>query len=108
MIDANQHLARVVSVIEQFKLARRMVDSFASSQDTLAGIAVEEATELRDMFARMASSNAAPEVIQRRTAVLESYAEFALKRLPNRIEDIAHRPNQNELFLLVELLEVQI
>ena len=108
MIDANQYLARMVSVIEQFKLARRMVDSFASSKDTLGGFAVEEAAELRAVFARVADSSASPEVVQRRTALMESYEDFALMRIPNRINDVANRLNQNELILLVALLEVQI
>jgi len=108
MIDANQYLLRLMSVIEQFKLAKRMVSTFSASSGDLAAIVNEESLALQNQFDRLSVPNVSEEIAQRREHLVQKYSQQLQAELPNRIAHVGNRLNQNELILLVALFEAQM
>lgn len=108
MVNANDYIARVVSAIQQSKLARRTLHEFGESPIALARLIAEEATGLRELFQKAGDPAAPDEVIKRRNQLLDRYSENRQASLPSQLASVGNRLSQNELILLVALFEDQM
>lgn len=108
MVNANQYLARVVSAIEQVKLARRTLVDFAKAPDAVSKFIAEETTELREVLGRLADRAAPEDAVKRRNELFERYVEGRHQSLSTQLVDVENRLNQNEVILLAALFENQM
>jgi hypothetical protein len=123
MVDGDQYVERITSVMKQFKMVREALNTLEDPAK-LAAVADEEVSSTRKVLSEMfrkslalkgrpteSAAVTAEQTSSSHTFVdqyFETIRNEAMSSFLRQVEDARNRVNQNELILLVALFEMQM